>query len=72
MTSTHGGDAESEVLKKHPLFINLELQCSRSDSKLPATQVKVDINFYYMVTMNMVTVKGALTEKASFSSIASG
>lgn len=72
MTSTHEESPETHVLKQHPLYVNLQLICARADNKLPSTQVKVQLHFYYMTTMNIVTVKGHLTEQVSVSSIASG
>lgn len=71
MTSTHEEDAESHVLKQHPLHIDVYLICARSDNKLPTTEVKVTLQFFYMTTMNMVTVKGSLAEQLTTCSIAS-
>lgn len=61
-------DAETRVLKRHPLYVNVEILCQRSSAN---PGVKVQLNFYYMPTMDMVTVKGNIFGSQS-SSIAAG
>ncbi|KAF6030657.1 THOC5 [Bugula neritina] len=66
MASVQEENLESRVLKQHPLYINLFLQC-RSSDQLPAANqgVKVQLYIYYMVNMNMVTVKSELVDGSS-------
>lgn len=71
MTSAHEEDAESRVLKMHPLQVSLTIMCGKSDQHVVrAPQVKVQLYFHHMSTMNMITVKGVLTENTTINSIA--
>lgn len=63
-------DPETRVLKRHPLSVSVEITCQRSVGRSSAG-VKVQLSFYHMTSMDMVTVKGNITGGHS-SSIAAG